>query len=223
MSGTAGGREAANLKLPIYLDYQATTPTDPRVVDAMLPHFTERFGNPHSRSHLYGAQAEEAIENGRAQIAALIGADPREIVFTSGATESNNMALKGAAGFSRGWKKRRRDHIVAAATEHKCVLETCRRLEGEGFSVTYLRVGGGGLVDLDSLREALTARTLLVSVMSVNNEIGVIQPLAEIGAICRERGVIFHSDVCRCVVGVTWRAAPRRFAAAMDRTAAAGR
>ena len=196
----AGGRSsAANVKLPIYLDYQATTPADPRVVEAMLPYFTEKFGNPHSREHAFGLESEHAVDGARDRIAALIGADPKEIVFTSGATESNNLALKGVARF---WQQRRpgkRDHLITLATEHKCVLETCRQLEHDGFAVTYLPVPRNGLIDLDGLRDAVGERTLLVSVMGANNEIGVIQPLAEIGAICRERGAFFHSDCAQAV------------------------
>jgi cysteine desulfurase len=180
--------------LPIYLDYQATTPCDPRVVDVMLPYFTEKFGNPHSRNHQYGWEAEDAIENARAEIAALIGAtDPREVIFTSGATESNNLAIKGAAHFFKG----RKDHIVTVVTEHKCVLDSCRYLEQDGYRVTYLPVHKNGLIDLDELRAAITEQTILVSVMAVNNEIGVIQPLADIGAICRQRGVYFHTDAAQ--------------------------
>ncbi len=197
MADSAG--RAANIGLPIYLDYQSTTPVDPRVVDAMLPYFTERFGNPHSRSHAYGADSADAVEKGRAEVASLIGADSREIIITSGATESNNLALKGVAQFSRDRRKGGRDHIVTVVTEHKCVIETCRRLEHEGFAVTYLPVRNNGLVDLDMLRDALTERTLMVSVMGVNNEIGVIQPLAEIGAMCRERGITFHGDCAQAV------------------------
>ncbi|MBW7851220.1 MAG: IscS subfamily cysteine desulfurase [Rhodospirillales bacterium] len=181
------------LERPIYLDYQATTPTDPRVVQAMLPYFTEKFGNPHSRNHFYGWEAEEAVEKGREQVAALIGADPKEVIFTSGATESNNLAIKGVAYFN----KARKDHVVTVATEHKCVLDSCRHLEQEGFRVTYLPVKANGLVDLDQLREAVTDKTAVVSVMAVNNEIGVIQPLAEIGAICREKGAFFHTDAAQ--------------------------
>jgi cysteine desulfurase len=184
----------ANIKLPIYLDDQATTPVDRRVLDAMLPYFTEKFGNPHSSSHVFGAEAEAAVETARGQIAALVGADAREVIFTSGATESNNLAIKGAAHFERERREGRRDHIVTFATEHKCVIETCRRLEREGFEVSLLPVRRDGHIDLDVLRDALTERTLLVSAMGVNNEIGVIHPLAEIGALCRERGVLFHTD-----------------------------
>ncbi|MBI4184679.1 MAG: aminotransferase class V-fold PLP-dependent enzyme [Proteobacteria bacterium] len=181
----------------IYLDYQATTPTDPRVLEAMLPHFGPRFGNPHSASHAFGRAAEAAVEEARARLAALIGAEPREIVFTSGATEANNLAIKGRARFARAHEGK--DHLVACATEHKCVLESLRRLEGEGFRVTLLPVGAGGLVDLGRLAAALTPETALVSIMAVNNEIGVIQPIAEIGALCRAHGVTFHSDAAQAV------------------------
>jgi cysteine desulfurase len=184
---------------PVYLDYQATTPTDPRVVAAMLPYFTEKFGNPHSTSHRLGREAAEAVEQARGEVAALIGADQREIVFTSGATESNNAALKGALRFLRDQRRADKDHIVTVATEHKCVLETCRQLEREGFSLTILPVGHDGLLDLDGLAAAIGPRTALVSVMAVNNEIGVIQPLARIGALCRSRGVLFHSDAAQAV------------------------
>jgi cysteine desulfurase len=180
---------------PIYLDYQATTPMDPRVLEAMMPYFTTKFGNPASRSHSYGWEAEEAVETARAQVAKIIGADEKEIVFTSGATESNNLAIKGVAQFY----KDRRNHIVTLVTEHKCVLDTCRHLEQEGFEVTYLPVEKSGLVDLEKLRAAVTDKTVLVSVMAVNNEIGVIQPLKEIGAICREKGAFFHTDCAQAV------------------------
>ena len=182
--------------MPIYLDNQASTRVDPRVLEAMLPYFTEQFGNPHSASHAYGRVAEEAIEMARGEIAALIHADPREIVFTSGATESNNLAIKGAAHFARAHPQSEtpRDHIVTLTTEHKCVLESCLQLEREGFRVTYLPVEPSGLVSLAALEAALTESTLLVSVMAAHNEIGVIQPLAEIGALCRAKGVLFHSD-----------------------------
>ncbi len=180
---------------PIYLDYQATTPLDPRVLEAMMPYFTHKFGNAHSRSHSFGWEAEEGVEKARAQIARLIGADEKEVVFTSGATESNNLAIKGVAEFY----KDRRNHIVTTVTEHKCVLDTCRHLEQEGFAVTYLPVQQNGLVDLDRLREAVTDKTVIVSIMAVNNEIGVIQPLAEIGKICREKGAFFHTDAAQAV------------------------
>ncbi len=180
---------------PIYLDYQATTPTDPRVVEAMLPYFTERFGNPHSVHHGYGWDAVAAVERARARIAELIDAEAREIVFTSGATESNNLAIKGAARFH----KERRPHLVTLTTEHKCVLESCRRMEREGVEVTYLPVRENGLVDLERLKKAVTERTALVSIMAANNEIGVIQPIAEIGAICRAKGAYFHCDAAQAV------------------------
>jgi cysteine desulfurase len=179
---------------PVYLDYQATTPTDPRVLAAMLPYFAERFGNPHSAQHRHGAIAEEAVEAARGQVAALLGAQPNEIIFTSGATESNNLALLGALRFRR---PQGRDHLVTAATEHKCVLECARALEGEGARVTILPVGPDGLVDLGQLAAAVTERTALVSIMAVNNEIGVVQPLAEIGALARARGAWFHSDAAQ--------------------------
>lgn len=178
---------------PIYLDYQATTPMDPRVLEAMMPYFTYKFGNAHSRSHSYGWEAEEGVEKARAQIAKLIGADEKEVIYTSGATESNNLAIKGVADFY----KDRRNHIVTTVTEHKCVLDTCRHLEQEGFTVTYLPVQPNGLVDLDVLRAAVTDNTVVVSIMAVNNEIGVIQPLAEIGKICREKGAFFHTDAAQ--------------------------
>lgn len=181
------------LKLPVYLDYQATTPMDPRVLDAMLPFFTEKFGNPHSRSHAYGWEAEAATDLAREQIARLIGANEKEIIFTSGATESNNLALKGVAYFY----KEKKNHIITTVTEHKCVLDTCRHLELAGFRVTYLPVQPNGLIDLDRLKDAITDQTALVSIMAVNNEIGVVQPLKEIGAICRERGVFFHTDAAQ--------------------------
>ncbi len=184
---------------PVYLDYQATTPADPRVVAAMLPYFTEKFGNPHSTSHGFGREAAAAVERARGEVAALIGAEPREIVFTSGATESNNAAIKGAARFLRDRRRADRDHIVTVQTEHKCVLETCRQLGDEGFAATYLPVGADGRLDLAALEAAIGPRTALVSVMAVNNEIGTIQPLAEIGAICRARGVLFHSDAAQAV------------------------
>ncbi len=184
---------ARNIALPIYLDYQATTPTDPRVVEAMLPYFTTKFGNPHSRNHSFGWEAEEGVETARAQIAALVGANDKEIIFTSGATESNNLAIKGVGRFY----KDRRNEIVTVVTEHKCVLDACRHLEEEGFKVTYLAVKQNGLVDLDHLRQAVTDKTALVSVMAVNNEIGVVQPLKEIAAIAHEKGAFFHTDAAQ--------------------------
>lgn len=178
---------------PAYLDFQATTPLDPRVLDAMMPYFTERYGNPHSRTHSFGWESEAAIEKARAQVAALIGASPKEIIFTSGATESNNMAIKGVARFYRAEK----NHVITTQTEHKCVLDSCRALESEGGEVTFLPVKPNGLIDLDELRAAIRPTTALVSIMGVNNEIGVVQPLKEIGAICRENGVFFHSDIAQ--------------------------
>jgi len=182
-----------NMKLPIYLDYQATTPMDPRVMEAMIPYFMEKFGNPHSRSHSFGFEAEEAVENSRAQVAKLIGADAKEIVFTSGATESNNLAIKGVANFY----KTKKNHIITLLTEHKCVLDACRHLEQEGITVTYLPVQSNGLVDLKVLEDAITDKTMLISIMAVHNEIGVIQPLEEIGKICRKHGVFFHTDMAQ--------------------------
>ncbi|AOI89162.1 IscS subfamily cysteine desulfurase [Burkholderia pseudomultivorans] len=175
---------------PIYMDYSATTPVDPRVVEKMVPFLHVQFGNPASRSHSYGWEAEQAVEEARAHVAALLGADPREIVWTSGATEGNNLAIKGAAHFYQGRGK----HIVTVKTEHKAVLDTCRELERQGFELTYLDVQQNGLLDLDALQQALRADTILVSVMLANNETGVIQPVAEIGAICRARGIVFHCD-----------------------------
>ena len=180
---------------PVYLDNQATTPTDPRVVEAMLPFFTERFGNPHSTAHAYGWDAEEAVERAREDLASLIGASAREIIFTSGATESNNLAIKGAARFHRA----ARPKVVTFATEHKCVLESCRQLEREGIQAVFLPVQADGLIDLDLLAETVDEETAVVSVMAVNNEIGVIQPLAEIGALCREKGAYFHTDAAQAV------------------------
>ena len=178
------------VKLPIYLDNHATTPCDPRVVQAMLPYFTEVFGNAASRNHAFGWQAEEGVENARAAIAKLIGATPKEIIFTSGATESNNLAIKGVAEMYR----EKGNHIITQATEHKAVLDTCKRLEKYGYEVTYLPVQKDGRIDLDDLRKAITPKTILISIMYANNEIGVIQPVSEIGAIAREKGVFFHTD-----------------------------
>ncbi len=178
---------------PIYMDYGATTPVDQRVVDAMIPWLREHFGNPASRSHAWGWEAEEAVEKARAQVAELIGADPREIIWTSGATESNNLALKGAAQFYKGRGK----HIVTVKTEHKAVLDTVRELERQGFEATYLDVQEDGLLDLEKFKAALRPDTILVSVMAVNNEIGVIQDIPAIGAMCRERGIVFHVDAAQ--------------------------
>ncbi|HEY3383019.1 MAG TPA: IscS subfamily cysteine desulfurase [Vicinamibacterales bacterium] len=178
------------LKFPIYMDNHATTPVDPRVLEAMLPYFTERFGNAASRNHSFGWQAEEAVEVGRKQIAELIGGTAKEIVFTSGATESDNLAIKGAAHMYR----EKGDHLITVVTEHKAVIDTCKHLEKEGCAVTYLPVKKDGLVDLDQLVAAITSRTILISVMAANNEVGVLQPIAEIGRIARERGILFHTD-----------------------------
>jgi cysteine desulfurase len=178
------------VKLPIYLDYSATTPVDPRVAQKMIPFLTEFFGNPASRSHAFGWQAEEAVEEARGHVAALIGADPKEIVWTSGATEGNNLAIKGAAHFYKTKGK----HLVTQKTEHKATLDTMRELERQGFECTYLDVEPSGLVDLAKLEAALRPDTIVVSIMMVNNEIGVVQPIAEIGELCRKRGIIFHCD-----------------------------
>jgi cysteine desulfurase len=178
------------LKLPVYLDNSATTPVDPRVAEKMIPYLTEKFGNAASRSHAYGWEAEAAVENAREEVAALLGADPREIIWTSGATESDNLAIKGTAHFHSGKGR----HLVTVKTEHKAVLDACRELERQGFEVTYLDVGENGLIDLEAFQAALRSDTTLVSVMYVNNEIGVIQPIAEIGRICREKGIAFHVD-----------------------------
>ena len=178
------------VKLPIYMDNHATTPLDPRVLEAMMPYLTDQFGNAASRNHKFGWEAEEAVEEARRQIAALIGADAREIVFTSGATESDNLAVKGVA-----WMYREKgDHIITAVTEHKAILDTCKHLEKEGFRVTFLPVDSKGLVDLDDLRKAITDKTILISIMTANNEVGVIQDIKAIGKIARERGVLFHTD-----------------------------
>ena len=179
--------------LPIYMDYSATTPVDPRVAEKMIPYLTELYGNPASRSHAFGWQADAAVENARQQVAALVNADPREIIWTSGATESNNLAIKGAAQFHKAKGK----HLVTVKTEHKAVLDTMRELERDGFSVTYLDVEPNGLLDLDRFREALRPDTILASVMFVNNEIGVIQDIPALGEICRERGVLLHVDAAQ--------------------------
>jgi cysteine desulfurase len=178
---------------PIYMDYGATTPVDPRVVDAMIPWLREHFGNPASRSHAWGWEAEEAVEQARANVAALIGADPREIVWTSGATESNNLAIKGAAHFYHDKGK----HLITVKTEHKAVLDTMRELERQGFEVTYLDVQDNGLLDLDQVKASIRPDTVLLSVMFVNNEIGVVQDITALGHLCRERGVIFHVDAAQ--------------------------
>ncbi|MBA0865362.1 hypothetical protein Goshw_011505, partial [Gossypium schwendimanii] len=180
---------------PLYLDMQATTPVDPRVLDSMLPFYLSRYGNPHSRTHLYGWESETAVETARAQVAALIGASPKEIVFTSGATESNNISIKGVMHFYKDKKR----HIITTQTEHKCVLDSCRHLQQEGFEVTYLPVGSDGLIDLDRLVKEIRPDTGLVSVMAVNNEIGVVQPVEEIGKICKEFNVPFHTDAAQAL------------------------
>jgi cysteine desulfurase len=181
------------LKFPIYLDYSATTPVDPRVAAKMIPWLTEHFGNPASRSHVYGWEAEKAVEDARGEVAALVGADPKEIIWTSGATESNNLAIKGAAHFYKGKGK----HLITVKTEHKAVLDTVRELERLGFEATYLDVQENGLVDVEVLEQAIRPDTILVSVMMVNNEIGVVQPIAEIGETCRDKGIVFHVDAAQ--------------------------
>jgi cysteine desulfurase len=201
MSPSAGILKQATImdegSRPIYLDMQATTPTDPRVLDAMLPFFTGMYGNPHSRTHAYGWEAEKATDQAREHVANLIGADPKEIIFTSGATESNNMSIKGVARFfGRSGKKK---HIITTQTEHKCVLDSCRHLQDEGFEVTYLPVQKNGLIDLKGLEAAMRPETALVSIMTVNNEIGVIQPMEDIGKLCRSRKVFFHTDAAQAV------------------------
>ena len=178
------------MKLPIYMDYHATTPVDPRVLDAMLPYFTQTFGNAASRNHPFGWEAEEAVEKARKQVAELIGANVKEIIFTSGATESNNLAIKGAAEMYR----EKGNHIITCVTEHKAVIDTCKKLEKQGYRVTYLAVQKDGRIDLDDLRGAITDKTILITIMTANNEIGVIQPIAEIGAIAKEKGILFHTD-----------------------------
>src|SRR5246500_1357237 len=183
------------LKLPIYMDNHATTPMDPRVLEEMLPYFMEKFGNAASRNHSFGWAGEEAVETARERIAKLIGATPKEIVFTSGAAESDNLAIKGVAEMYR----EKGNHIITAVTEHKAVLDTCKRLEKYGYPVTYLPVQKDGLVDLDELKNAITDKTILVTIMAANNEIGVLQPWTEIGKICREKGVLFHSDAVQAI------------------------
>ena len=183
------------IKLPVYFDNHATTQVDPRVVDAMLPYFTDKFGNAASRNHEFGWKAEEAVENARGQIAKLINATPKEIVFTSGATESTNLAIKGVAEMYR----EKGNHIITQVTEHKATLDTCKRLEKYGYEVTYLPVEKDGRIDLDDLRRAITPKTILISIMYANNEIGVLQPIAEIGKIAKEKGVFFHVDAVQAV------------------------
>ena len=183
------------MKLPIYMDYHATTPVDPRVVEAMSPYFSENFGNAASRNHAFGWRAEEAVGSARSQIAELIGAVPREIVFTSGATESDNLAIKGVAEMHA----ERGNHIITCATEHRAVLDTCRRLEKQGYRISYLPVQPDGLMDLETVRRALSDKTILISIMYANNEIGVIQPIADIGQLARDHGVLFHVDAAQAV------------------------
>ena len=183
------------VKLPIYMDYHATTPVDPRVVEAMLPYFTTHFGNAASRNHPFGWEAEEAVDKARKQVADLIGANPKEIVFTSGATESDNLAIKGVAEMYR----EKGNHIITCVTEHKAVIDTCKRLEKDGYRVTYLPVQKDGRISLDDLQDAITDKTILITIMTANNEIGVIQPIAEIGAIAKEKGVLFHTDAVQAV------------------------
>jgi len=185
----------AGVTLPIYMDNHATSPMDPRVLEAMIPFFTQKFGNAASRNHSFGWEAEQAVENAREQIAKLIGASAREIIFTSGATESNNLAIKGIAEMY----KERGNHIITQVTEHKAVLDTCKRLEKYGYRVTYLPVKADGLIDMEDLKRAIDDKTILVSIMAANNEIGVLQPVAEIGKLCHEKGVIFHSDAVQAV------------------------
>src|SRR6188472_2614856 len=178
------------MKLPIYMDYHATTPVDPRVLEAMMPFFNQHFGNPASRNHAFGWEAEEAVENARKHVADLIGATAKEIIFTSGATESNNLAIKGVAEMYR----EKGNHLITCVTEHKAVIDTCKKLEKQGARVTYLPVQKDGRIDLADLREAITDKTILITIMTANNEIGVLQPVAEIGALAKEKGVLFHTD-----------------------------
>src|SRR5499427_7125489 len=178
------------MKFPIYLDYSATTPVDPRVAQKMIPYLTEHFGNPASRSHAFGWEAEEAVEQARGHVAALLDADPKEIIWTSGATEGNNLAIKGAANFNKAKGK----HIITQKSEHKATLDTVRELERQGFEATYLEPEPNGIVDVEKFKAAIRPDTILASIMMVNNEIGVIQPIAEIGEICRAKGIVFHCD-----------------------------
>jgi cysteine desulfurase len=188
-------RDKKTMKLPIYMDYHATTPVDPRVLEAMLPYFTENFGNPASRNHAFGWVAEEAVDKGRKQVADLIGAKPKEVIFTSGATEANNLAIKGVVEMYR----EKGNHVITCVTEHKAVIDTCKKLEKLGGRVTYLPVQKDGRIDLDELRAAITDKTILITIMTANNEIGVLQPVAEIGAIAKEKGILFHTDAVQAV------------------------
>jgi cysteine desulfurase len=192
---STNGNIPNGVKLPIYLDNHATTPMDPRVLEAMIPYFTGKFGNAASRNHQFGWEAEQAVENAREQIAKLIGATAKEIIFTSGATESNNLAIKGVAEMY----KEKGNHIITAATEHKAVLDTCKRLEKYGYRVTYLPVQADGLINLEDLKRAMDDKTILVTIMAANNEIGVLQPIDEIGRICKEKGVLFHTDAVQAL------------------------
>lgn len=194
-NGTANGIQAKGVKLPIYMDNHATSPLDPRVLEAMMPYLTGIFGNAASRNHSFGWEAEGAVEKAREQVAKLIGATAKEIIFTSGSTESNNLALKGIAEMYR----ERGNHIITQVTEHKAVLDTCKRLEKSGYRVTYLPVKADGLIDLEDLKRAMDDKTILVSIMFANNEIGVVQPVAEIGKLCRERNILFHTDAVQAV------------------------
>lgn len=194
VASVSSDEDASELR-PLYLDAQATTPMDPRVLDAMMPYSVSYYGNPHSRTHAYGWESEQAVEHARKQVAELIGADPKEVIFTSGATESNNISVKGVARFY----KRNKKHVITTQTEHKCVLDSCRALESEGFDVTYLPVMENGLINLQQLEEAMRPDTSLVSIMAVNNEIGVKQPVKEIGALCRKKKIFFHTDAAQAV------------------------
>src|SRR5882724_9175483 len=187
--------DAKGVKLPIYMDNHATTQMDPRVLEEMLPYFVEKFGNSASRNHSFGWAAEEGVETSRERIAKLIGATTKEIIFTSGATESDNLAIKGVAEMYR----EKGNHIITAVTEHKAVLDTCKRLEKYGYRVTYLPVGADGLINLEDLKRAIDDKTILVTIMAANNEIGVLQPIDEIGAICKEKGILFHSDAVQAI------------------------
>ncbi len=200
----SGNGNNNDVKLPIYMDNHATTRTDPRVVEEMLPYFTEKFGNAASRNHEFGWVAEQAVEQARERIAKLIGATSKEIIFTSGATESNNLAIKGVAEMY----KEKGNHIITQAIEHKAVLDTCKRLEKYGFRITYLPVQKDGRIDLDDLKRAMDDKTILVTIMAANNEIGALQPIREIGALCHERGVLFHTDAVQAIGKVPFNVDP---------------